>query len=207
MANASSTVALVPGSFSASFSYRDEFREFERSQVRTWLFVCIVGGIIGAVLLLHTPDTVFRRLAPWLLLFATVLFAFGTPISNRLGGRLHGNQLWMIALLLPISIYGGYFGGGMGIMLLAALRLYGMTGMHAMNGLKTLLGATLNLIASALFIADHLIWWRQTLVMMACAIAGGFIGPVIARRFPQRVLKGIVIAVGAIMTVWFFTQA
>jgi uncharacterized membrane protein YfcA len=107
-------------------------------------------------------------------------------------------------LLFPISVYGGYFGGGIGIMFLAAFRLYGFTDIHGMNGVKTILGASLNAIAAIIFIVARQVSWRPTLVMMAAGILGGFLGPIIARRLPPVFIRGLVIAVGISMTVYFF---
>ena len=204
VANASSTVALVPGSFASTVSYRDELREFNDPGVRLWLIVSLLGGIIGAALLLRTSDQTFRQIAPWLLLLATLLFAFGNQVSRVFRGKLHSRHLLMLAFLFPISVYGGYFGGGIGIMMLAAFRLYGMTDIHAMNGIKTLLAATLNAVAAVVFMIAHEVAWRPALLMMAAAILGGYAGPIVARRMPQYVLRVIVIFVGAIMTTYFF---
>lgn len=205
-ANASSTVALVPAALSSGFAYRGDMKQLQEPRLKAWFGVSLLGGLIGAGLLLVTSDRTFRLIAPWLLLFATVVFTFGKRISDGLRGRLHGNQVWMLCLLFPIAIYGGYFGGGIGIMILAAFRLYGITDMLAMNGLKTLLSGTLNAIAALIFIAAHQIWWTQTLVMMAAGIAGGFAGPYLARRLSQGVIRTIVITVGILMTAWFFHQ-
>ena len=207
IANASNTVALVPGSLASAFSYRGNIARMEESRVKTWFFVSLLGGAIGAVLLLFTSDKAFRQLAPWLLLFATLLFAFGGRLSLALRGRLHSSQALMLILLFPIAIYGGYFGGGIGIMILAAFRLYGLTDIHGMNGIKTVLSTALNAIASLIFIAAHQVWWRPTLLMMAAGIAGGYLGPVLARRMKPEMIRGIVIAVGVIMTVYFFRIA
>lgn len=204
MANASSTVALVPGSLASALSYRHDIRALEEKRLKAWWFVCLIGGAIGAVLLLSTSDKAFRQIAPWLLLFATLLFAFGNQVSLAFRGRLHGNHALMLAVLVPVSIYGGYFGGGMGIMVLAAFRLYGLTDIHGMNGMKAILGGSLNAIASIIFIAAKQIDWRPTLIMMAAAIAGGYIGPMLARRMPQPLIRAIVIFVGAGMTAYFF---
>lgn len=207
IANASSTVALFPGSLASAVSYRGDIRALEEKQTKSWLIVSLIGGAIGAVLLLVTSDKTFRRIAPWLLLFATLLFAFGAQVGIALRGRLHSSQVLMVALLFPISIYGGYFGGGMGIIILAAFRLYGLTNIHGMNGLKTILAGSLNAVASAIFIAAHQVYWRPALLMMFAAICGGYIGPILARRMPPAVIRGIVIAVGALMTVYFFRIA
>ncbi|MGI8961707.1 MAG: sulfite exporter TauE/SafE family protein [Bryobacteraceae bacterium] len=204
MANASSTVALVPGSLASTLSYRKELQQLDKDGVKAWLIVSVLGGMIGAALLLCTSDRVFRQIAPWLLLFATLLFAFGNQLSVALRGRVHPSQMLMVAFLFPVSVYGGYFGGGMGIMILAGFRLYGLTDIHAMNGMKALLAGSLNMVAGVLFIATHQVNWHSTLLMMGAAILGGYAGPVIARRMPQPVIRATVIFVGAAMTVYFF---
>ncbi len=207
VANASNTVALVPGTFSSGFAYRDDIKRLNEKWLKAWFVVSLLGGIVGAVLLLITSDRAFRMIAPWLLAFATLLFAFGGQVSTALRGKLQGNQLPMLLLLFPIAIYGGYFGGGIGIMILAAFRLYGLTDIHAMNGIKALLSATLNTVAAILFIVAHQVWWRETLVVMAAGIAGGFAGPALARRLSPKAIRVIVICVGVVMTAWFFQQA
>ncbi|MGH9585066.1 MAG: sulfite exporter TauE/SafE family protein [Bryobacteraceae bacterium] len=204
VANASSTVALVPGSGASVFSYREDVLRAGEKRLKSWFLVSLLGGAIGAVLLLSTSDRTFRAIAPWLLLFATLLFAFGSKVSTALRGRLHSNQGLMLALLFPMTVYGGYFGGGMGIMVLAAFRLYGLKDIHAMNGMKAIIGGSLNAIAALIFIGAHRVDWHPTLYMMAAAIAGGYVGPMLARRARPAVIRGIVIAVGALMTAWFF---
>jgi uncharacterized membrane protein YfcA len=203
-ANASSTVALVPGSLASAISYRGDIQRAEEKRLKLWFLVSLLGGALGAGLLLCTSDRTFRQVAPWLLLFATALFAFGPQVSLALRGRLHSNQALLLALLVPISIYGGYFGGGIGIMILAAFRLYGLEDIHAMNGMKTILSGSLNAIAALIFIAAHQVAWVPTLVMMVSAIAGGYLGPVLARRAPPAAVRATVIVVGACMTAWFF---
>jgi uncharacterized protein len=206
-ANASSTVALFPGSLASAISYREDIRALQEKRLKSWWIVSLIGGGVGAVLLLVTSDRTFRQIAPWLLLFATLLFAFGSRVSAALGGRLNANNALMLALLFPVSIYGGYFGGGMGIIILAAFRLYGLTDIHGMNGVKTVLGGSLNAIASIIFVAAHQVDWRPTLLMLAAAVVGGYVGPIIARRMAPVVIRGIVIAVGAVMTIYFFRIA
>lgn len=207
MSNASSTVALVPGSMASVFSYWPDIQRANDHRMKSWWITCALGGTLGAVLLLFTSDRTFRLIAPWLLLFATLLFAFGPQVSLAFRGRLHANQPVMLSLLFPIAIYGGYFGGGIGIMMLATFRLYGFTDIHGMNGLKAILGGSLNAIAAIIFIAAHEVRWVPTLAMMAAAITGGYVGPVLARRMPQAVVRVIVIAVGASMTAYFFRIA
>src|SRR5579875_3396561 len=203
-ANASSTVALVPGSLASAISYRGDIQRAEEKRLKLWFLVSVLGGALGAGLLLCTSDRTFRQVAPWLLLFATVLFAFGPQVSLALRGRLHSNQALLLALLIPISIYGGYFGGGIGIMILAAFRLYGLDDIHAMNGMKTILSGSLNAIAALIFITAHQVAWVPTLVMMVSAIAGGYLGPVLARRAPPAAVRATVSVVGAVLPAWFF---
>jgi hypothetical protein len=207
IANASSTVALVPGAVTSALAYRDDIRRSNEPQLRVWLIVSLIGGIAGAWLLLVTSDRTFRQVAPWLLLFATLVFAFGNQISLAMRGRLHRNHWLMLALLFPISVYGGYFGGGIGIMFMASFRLYGMTDMHGSLGIKAILGSSLNAIASILFIAMHKIDWIPTLITMAAAIGGGFVGPMFARRLRPSAIRAIVITVGVLMTAYFFHVA
>lgn len=207
MANASSTVALVPGSITAAVSYRQDIQRLNESSIKIWFLVSLLGGATGATLLLSTSDRTFRQIAPWLLLFATLLFAFGARVSAALRGRLHSSQPLMLALLLPISVYGGYFGGGIGIMLLSAFRLYGMKDIHGMNGIKSIIASSLNTIAAAIFIAAHRVDWLPTLAMMGAAICGGYTGPLVARRLPPAAIRVTVIVVGTIMTIYFFRTA
>ncbi len=204
MANASSTVALLPGSAASAFAYRNDIRELEEVSFRVWLAVSLSGGALGALLLLFTSDTTFRHLAPWLLLMATLLFAFGGSVSKALRGRVHVNTAMMLLMLFPISVYGGYFGGGIGIMFLAAFRLYGMQNIHGMNGLKAVLAATLNGIAALIFISARQVAWGPTLLMVVAGIVGGYVGPFLARLVRPELIRAIVIAVGVAMTIYFF---
>ena len=207
VANASSTVALVPGSITAAFSYRQDIARLNESRIKTWFLVSLAGGAAGAILLLSTSDETFRRIAPWLMLLATLLFAFGARVSAALRGRLHASQPLMLTLLVPISVYGGYFGGGIGIMLLSAFRVYGFKDIHGMNGIKSIIASSLNAIAAAIFISAHRVDWLPTLAMMAAAIVGGYTGPAIARRLPPASIRATVIVVGVITTIYFFRVA
>jgi uncharacterized membrane protein YfcA len=204
MANASSTVALVPGSVASAISYRSDIEQLDEQHIKSWWIICILGGAVGAALLLFTSDRTFRQVAPWLLLFATLLFAFGPQVSVAFRGRLHSNQPLMLMLLFPIAVYGGYFGGGIGIMILAAFRLYGFTDIHGMNGIKAILGGSLNAIAAIIFISAREVRWLPALVMMVAAILGGYLGPAFARRLRPTVIRSVVIAVGILMTAYFF---
>jgi uncharacterized membrane protein YfcA len=203
-ANASSTVALVPGAMASVFSYRQDIQRLNEPRLNSWFAISLLGGALGAALLLFTSDKTFRLVAPWLLLFATLVFTFGARISAALKGRMHANQTLMLLMLFPVAVYGGYFGGGIGIMFLAAMRLYGMTDIHGMNGIKAILGGSLNAIAALIFIGSRHVDWQPTLIMMTAAILGGFAGPALARRMSPAIIRGIVIAVGFSMTIYFF---
>ena len=207
VANASNTVAIFPASIASAIAYRDDIQKLNERQLKWWLIVSLLGGAVGAALLLSTSDKTFRLIAPWLLLFATVLFAFGNRVSLAMRGRLHSSQPLILMLLFPIAVYGGYFGGGIGIMFLAAMRLYGFTDIHGMNGVKTVLAGALNAIAALVFIFAHQVWWRPTLIMMAAAMAGGYVGPIMARKVKADAIRGLVIVVGITMTVYFFYTA
>jgi uncharacterized protein len=203
-ANATSTVAMLPSAFASTVSYRGDIGRLQQERIVLWLIISLIGGVAGSVLLLSTSETTFRHIVPWLLLLATLLFAFGNQVSLAFRGDLHQSQILLLLLLFPIAVYGGYFGGGGGIMVLAAFRLYGLTDIHSMNGVKTLLMGTLNFLAAVIFILAHKVHWAPALLMMGAGIAGGYLGPVLVRRLPPTLVRRIVIAVGAVMTAWFF---
>ena len=203
-ANASSTVALFPGQATSAWAYRTDIGDTEAVSVRVFTVLSAVGGLLGAVLLLVTPNAVFARLVPWLLLFATLVFAAGNflPKGGQARVRLGGRGVVLTQFL--ISVYGGYFGGGIGFLMLAALTLYGMRDIHAMNGLKLLLATIMNGAAVVAFIAAGAVRWPETMVMALAAIAGGWVGAKGAKRVDQRVIKGLVVALGAAMSLYFF---
>jgi uncharacterized membrane protein YfcA len=207
-ANASSTVALCPGQFVSAFASRKVFDSADaswRRELMTLSIISLIGGTLGAVLLLVTPSAAFSRLVPWLLLFATVVFASGMRFTPKDGKRWLGPTT-IKAVQFLISIYGGYFGGGIGILMLAALVFYGMRDLRAMNGMKVLLAALMNTTASLIFAFSGRVHWLETIVMMAAAMAGGFAGARIALVVPSTYVRIFVIAVGCGLTVYFFVK-
>jgi uncharacterized membrane protein YfcA len=200
-------VALWPGSLASAWGYRREVAAERRTAVALSL-VSAVGGVAGALLLVWTPADVFLRLLPFLLLAATLFFTFGPRIRAALGARSDEESGRAPALVLQaiIAVYGGYFGGGMGLMMLAAFALMGMADIHRMNGLKSLLGALINGLAVATFIVARVVDWAIVLPMVAGAIAGGYLGATVARRVPAVHVRRFVIAVGWAMTVVFFVR-
>ena len=212
-ANATSAMALWPASVASTLAYREDLDQ-PRWLVVSLALTSLAGGLLGALLLLGTSNDAFLRLLPWLMLIAAVTFTFGARISRALGAHApagahptRGATLVACALQLAIATYGGYFGGGMGIMMLAYLAAIGMTNIHAMNGLKSLLAVLINGVAIAAFIADGAIAWRPGLVMIAAAIAGGWFGARFARKAPVRVVRAFVMIVGWSMTAYFTWRA
>ena len=204
VANATSTMAMLPGSVASAVAYRRELHV-----VRGWLrplgIVSLVGGFLGGVLLVRTSDTSFMRLLPWLMLLAAVTFTFGDGVRRALSlEHLHGNMWLVAAIQFVIAIYGGYFGGGMGIMMLASFALVGMLDIHEMNALKTLLGVLINVLALGEFIVKGVVAWGPGLSMGAGAVVGGYFGAVLARRIDPVWIRGFVIAIGWAMTIYFF---
>ena len=202
-ANATSTFAMWPASVSSAIAYRRDITTSSR-----WLLVLgavsLVGGLTGGLLLVRTSDTSFMRLLPWLMLLAAVTFSLGNRI--KLGTHLQ-NAAVIGVIQLVISIYGGYFGGGMGIMMLATMSIAGMRDIHEMNGLKSALGAAINGLALLTFILSGAIVWRPGVVMVAGAVIGGYAGASIARRVPRAWIRSVVIVVAWTMTVYFFARS
>jgi len=172
----------------------------------------VIGGIAGALLLRYTPPAIFDALVPFLVLFATVLFMIQEPVQRRLKLahlESHKSSKWLIGAMLFqlfVALYGGYFGAGIGILMLAALSVLGLTDIHQMNGLKALFGASVNGVASAYFVWAGLIHWPEFVVMVVGAIAGGYGGARIARRIGGAAVRRIVILVGFAMAASLFVK-
>lgn len=212
-ANATSTTALWPGSVASVGAYRSVLTT-QRRQLVLLGIVSIAGGAIGAVLLLHTSQTLFLRLVPFLLLLATLLFAFGGTLTAGLRKRLGktSTPAWvatagLAVLQFIIAAYGGFFGGGIGILMLALYSVVGMENIHAMNGLKVLMASCINGVAVITFVVAGAIFWPEALVMVAGAILGGYGGASVARRLDPTLVRRFVIAVGVIMTIYFFVKS
>jgi uncharacterized protein len=217
VANATSTLALWPASLSSTLAYRRELRSS-----RQWLIALgltsVLGGLAGALLLVRTSDDAFLRLLPWLMLVAAATFTFGNklrPAPKDAAAPSHPFEhgaVWRPALLgvilaqLLIATYGGYFGGGMGIMMLATMALAGMTNIHEMNGLKSFLGVAINGFALATFILTGTISWRYGLAMAVGATLGGYLTAAFARKLDPRYVRWFVIIVGWVMTIYFFAR-
>jgi uncharacterized membrane protein YfcA len=206
IANASSTTALIPGILASSWAYRGDLRKSEGIPLIPMLAVSLVGGIIGALLLLYTPQRTFDSVFPWLLLAATLLFTFGPQLAPRLRRAFPMSVPMVVAIQFFIGIYGGYFGGAIGIVMLATWSIYGLTDIHVMNANRTLMAAAANSVAAVLFIVARKVWWPQTLVMLVFAALGGYIGAHTARKVDRRYIRAAVSVVSAAITILFFVR-
>jgi uncharacterized membrane protein YfcA len=209
--NATNTFALWVGTTASGGAYRDRL-DISRRVLVPLLLISVVGGVAGALLLLRTPAHTFMRVLPWLMLGATLLFAFGRKLAgNRPSGLARDATttalFWACVFELVVAVYGGYFGGGVGIINLAMLAALGMTDIHAMNALKVVLGAIINGVAVVTFIAAHAIYWPQAIVMTVGATLGGYSAAHFSQKLPQSWIRIFVILVGSGMTLYFFFKA
>ena len=215
-ANATSTAALWPGSISAAWGYRSALA-VEGRLLKRMMLISVLGGACGAWLLLSTPEKVFRDLVPWLLLTASLIFTFGKRGFALFSARLRqgfAEEPAVIAaahasrasygLQFIIAVYGGYFGAGIGILMLAMLQLMGLNHIHRMNALKSLLGSCINAVAVSLFVIKGLIIWPVALVMLCGGVAGGYFGARLALLLPPAKIRLGVSMIGFAMTAYFF---
>lgn len=210
-ANATNTVALWTGLVFSGGAFRRHLN-VRSSVLVSLLVVSLIGGIFGAFLLLRTPAHTFMRVLPWLMFSATLLFIFGRGLlRSSVVAEAHDptpKAIFLASLFqLLVGIYGGYFGGGMGIVILAMLTAFGMADIHAMNALKTALSSATNGIAVIVFVASHAVYWPQALVMLFGAALGGYFGAHYSLRVPQNYVRWFVIVTGSAMTIYFFIRA
>jgi uncharacterized membrane protein YfcA len=214
-ANATSTVALLPGALSSMLGYRDEL-----AGVRRWAILfalpSLLGGALGALLLLRTSSAVFDRIVPWLVLGATALFLTQRPLLRLIrGSRQHPGDdaltarrpsAALLAGQFVVGVYGGYFGAGIGILMLAALGLMGFVNIHRMNGLKNWGGFCMNLVAAATFASSGIVRWPVALGMAVGSVVGGYVGARAALRVSQEAVRGAVAAVGLLSGLWLLLR-
>ncbi len=207
IANATSTVAIWPGSLGGVLGYRNDLRGTDR-RLYALVVPSAVGGIAGAMLLRLTPTNVFDRLVPLLILFATCLFMAQDAVQRFLkigtDPDMPRSSAWFagaLAFQLIVGLYGGYFGAGMGIMMLAALSIIGLSDIHQMNGLKNLLALWINGVAALYFVWKGMVHWPDVIVMAVGAIAGGVGGAGVAKRLGRVMVRRFVVAIGFVMAV------
>ncbi len=210
-ANATNTVALWPGQPASVWAYRQEFRSLPRKVLVPLTITGIIGGFLGAYVLLITPPTTFMKLVPWLLLIATLIFMSSGRISRWVKQRAEQGEHQEFAtgrgILLQtfIAFYLGYFGAGAGILILAMLALLGMDHIHTMNALKAWLTTVSNGVAMVLFaVSPHVVYWPQAILMIIGAILGGYFGAYFARRTKPEYVRAIVIVIGFGLSAYFF---
>lgn len=207
-ANATSTVALVPGAAASLAGYRREVGTHAR-WLTTLLVPSLLGGAIGSVLLLMTPEKIFASLAPWLVLFATLLFLFQLFWARRQPEtHVPHPTSWAIATVAQFfaAIYGGYFGAGVGIVMLVILGFLGLSDIHAMNGLKNFFGICINSVAALYFIVRGAVDWPLALLMTAGAVLGGFVGANFARKIGKQKARVAVVVIGLGITAILFLE-
>lgn len=212
-ANATNTTALWPGSVGSVFGFWHEVRQQKRL-IALLLVPSLIGGLLGAFVLVSTPEEVFKRVVPFLVFFATCLFA-ARDLFNRIA-RVDPNDsqehitlaggIWGILFQIAIATYGGYFGAGQSIMMMGSLSIMGLRDIHRINGLKTALAVSVNGIALLYFALRGIVVWHLALIMGVGAIVGGYVAARISKRIDQMVLRNFVIVVGVVVSVWLFVK-
>ena len=199
-ANATSTMALLPGSLAGAWGYRAELRETKPMLKLLW-FPSLIGGIIGSLAVTRFPEKVFEQLVPWLLIVASTLLLLQRPIARWVGAHPHekpkGKTVAVIVFFqFLVGIYGGYFGAGIGILMLSSLAFMGIPDIHRMNGLKSVLAALMNGATAVVFVIEGVVVWKYAAVMAVASIVGGYFGARGARRLPAAYVRAIVVFIG-----------
>lgn len=208
-ANATSAVALTPANFAGVLGYHDEVRRHAR-EIMPIVVISLVGAALGAWLLIAIGDEGFRPTVPWLLLFATALFA-AAPSLNRLVTPFAVSdspapRLAAYLLITLVAIYSGFFGAGAGIMMLAALAIVEGGDFHKSNAIKNVVAFLAQVVSSVLLIAGGLVHWSEAFIVMAASVAGAYLGVLAARRVPIKIIRAVVVTVGAVLTLVFFLR-
>lgn len=212
-ANATNTAALWPGTVASTSAYRSVLGAESRRLIAPLVVTGLAGGLLGAIILLHTPQMTFLRLVPWMLLGATLLFVFSGRITAWVRHRTEGMKgmsragvVLAAALQLFIALYIGFFGAGAGIIMLAMFALMGVQSIHTMNGLKTLLASICNGMALLTFIVAGAVVWPQAILMLIGAAGGGYAGAWYAQKIAPEKVRAFVIVVGFAMSAYFFVR-
>lgn len=206
-ANASSTVALFPGALASAYAYRDDVTPIAGTTLPVLIALSLLGGLVGALLLLFTPQRQFDQVVPWLMLLATVVFALGGKLGMLLRARLSLGRRTILAMQFLLGVYGGYFGGAVGLMMMALWSVTSTLALRPMNATKTLLVGASNAVAVLCFIAAGKVWWAQTSCVLVGAILGGYFGAVVARRIPAGRLRAGISVFNVAMTIVFFVRS
>jgi uncharacterized membrane protein YfcA len=205
-ANIASTLALFPGQVTTGWFGRKLVSGAEGLSFRTLVLISLAGGAVGAVILLVTPSSVFAHLVPWLVLFATALFAWGSFGPRRAGAGARVGPRTAAGLQFLIAVYGGYFGGGIGFLMLAALTAAGLA-VRTAGATKNVLASAMNAAAVAVFVFTPHIPWLRVAVVAAGAILGGWLGAMLLKRVDERLIRGFVVVLGVALTIGLFWRA
>jgi uncharacterized protein len=206
-ANASSTVALFPGGIASVWAYREGLGPVATVSLPRLLLATLFGGVLGAVLLLRTPTATFDFLLPWLLLLATLSLSVGSQLGDSLRRRWRVKPWTVLLIQFCLGVYGGYFGGAVGIMMMALWGLLDGRDLKSMNAPRTLLVSAANAMAVLVFVIARAVHWPETLVMLVGATAGGYGGAQVGRRAPPRVIRVGTILLTSCITAVFFARA
>jgi len=207
IANTTTTVALLPGTFTSAYAYLPEIRRV-REKLPRRIAVATAGGLAGAILLLASGNAVFFYLVPWLLAVATVLFTFARQIVKRATEGPHRrNEILLLSLEFASAVYGVYFGAGIGILLMSSMALAGEQNMHSANAQRNFLVCFINGMAALLFIGTGAVDWGVAVIVMAGSISGGYFGARVSKHIPNAWLRRIITAAGAIFTIYYFIEA
>jgi len=203
-ANATSAVAVFPGYLGGALGFRAELSAFDGKRLVRLVLITLAGGVVGSGLLLISSNATFSAVVPFLLLAATLAFLFGDRIRAWAASKARAVAPEGALGLFAVSVYGGYFNGGLGIVLLALFALWGMSDLHQMNGLKSGLSFALSAISVGVFAVAGLVAWPQALMMMVASTIGGYAGAPLARALPKSVVRGIIGMIGFGMSAVFF---
>jgi uncharacterized membrane protein YfcA len=204
-ANITSTVALFPGQITSGYAGRKLVTGAAKLSFRALFILSVAGGALGGLLLLNTPSTVFARLVPWLVLFATVVFTWGSFVRKSDASTVHLGAAGAGLAQFCISIYGGYFGGGIGFLMMAALTMAGLPTRNA-SATKNALGGVMNAAAVLLFVTSPEVRWLEAVVLGIGAIIGGLMGAWALHRVNERVLRMVIVAIGVCLTIGLFLK-
>jgi uncharacterized protein len=207
-ANASSTVALFPGALASTYAYRDDIQPIGGTRLLLLVALSLLGGLVGALLLLFTPQRTFEHLVPWLMLVATLVFAAGPKLGLLLVRvRVVLGARTIAVMQFSFGVYGGYFGGAVGLMMMALWSVHGATEIRPMSATKTLLVVATNAVAVVCFVAAKQVWWTETACVLVGALCGGYFGARVARRIPSVPLRLGITVFNVAMTVFFFVRS
>jgi uncharacterized membrane protein YfcA len=206
-ANASSTVALYPGGLASAWVYRQGLSEICGVPIRPMLVVTLAGGLAGSLLLLWTPSAAFDLILPWLLLVATLALAFGPRVAPWLQRHARIGPRPILVLQFLLGVYGGYFGGAVGLMMIAAWSLLAGVDLKQLNPPRTLMVSAANTIAVVCFAIAGAVRWRETLILAVAAVVGGYFGAHLGKRLNPKIVRAATIALSVFMTGLFFLRA